>query len=232
MKIFNAFLFWAMLASSMHAQEISQTLKNHNSKVGNLVIFAFGMDNPVKIGTVDAKGKFSVNPEEIQIPDLTEEEKDMYFTELRNVFKFACGGRDDFGQEGNIPAIKGGNIALWAGNEWAGSFFLVSDPVLKPWLEDEGYNSAIKATFWDIIYVEEDAKLEMNCTNEIGMENGNIEVGYIFDLNLKKGFNWVEYSIEEVYMTNPEERASFPSKVRISNISDPERMQWMVNYFF
>jgi hypothetical protein len=232
MKIFNAFLFLAMLASSLQAQGISQTLKNHNSKAGDLVLFALGMEAPVKLGTLDAKGMLSVNPEEIKITDLTDELKDMYFTELRNVFRFGCGSRDDFGEQGNIPALRGGNVALWAGNEWAGSFFLVSDTKLKPWLEDEGYNPAVKATFWEIIYVDRDVHINLSCTNETGLESGNVEVRYTYDLNLKKGFNWIEYSIEEVYNTKPQETASFPSKVRISNLSDPERMKWMVNYFF
>jgi len=232
MKIITTILLTAMLSPALQAQKIGCILDNHNSKSGDVVLFAFGMDNPVKLGSVDAKGTLSVNLQEIQIPELTDEVKEMYFTELRNAFRFGCGGRDDFGKQGTIPALRGGNIALWAGNEWAGSFFLVSDTELKPWLEDESYNSAVKATFWDIIYVEEDVSLNLNCTNEIGLENGNMEVSYIYDLNLKKGFNWIEYSIEEVHNTNPEEIASFPSRVRISNLRDPERMKWIVNYFF
>jgi hypothetical protein len=231
MRTFIVFLFTILLASSQ-AQMIRHTLDNYNLKEAELVLFTFGIDNPLSVGSVDDKGNLSIDVSMVEMPELSDELKDMYISELRNVFRFGCGGRDDFGPQGNIPAIRGGNIALWIGNEWAGSFFLVSDPALKPWLEDEGYNSAVKATLWDIIYVGEDVKLDLNCTNEIGLESGNVEVRYIYDLDLKKGFNWVEYSIEDVYLTNPEEKASFPSKVKISNLQDPGKMKWMVNYFF
>jgi hypothetical protein len=231
-KNFSTIILLVLLSPALQAQKIIRALDNHNSKAADLVIFALGMENPLKLGTVDAQGMLSVNLEEIQIPELTDEVKDMYFTELRNVFRFGCGGRDDFGKQGNIPALRGGNIALWDGNEWTGSIFLVSDTELKSWLEDEGYNSAIKATFWDIVYAGEDVKLNLNCKNEIGLESGNVEVIYTYSLDLKKGFNWVEYTIEEVYNTKPEETASFPSKVKISNLSNPEIMKWMANYFF
>jgi len=231
-KIFSTIILLALLSPALQAQIINRTLENHISKTVDLVLFATGMDNPLKLGTVDAQGMLSVNLEEIQIPELTDEVKDMYFTELRNVFRFGCGGRDDFGKQGNITALRGGNIALLTDNEWAGSLFLVSDPALKPWLEDEGYNSAVRAIFWEIVYVEKDVHLDLNCTNETNLESGSVEASYTYSLDLKKGFNWVEYSIEQVYDTNPEARASFPSRVKISNLKDPEKMQWLANYFF
>lgn len=221
-----------LLSPALQAQKISRTLENHHSKTADLVLFDTGMDNPLKLGIVDAKGNLSADLSDILMPAITDELKEMYFTELRDVFMFGCGGRDDFGPQGNIPAFRGGNIALLTDNEWAGSLFLVSDPALKPWLEDGGYNSAVKATFWEIIYVEKDVHLDLNCTNETGLESGSVEVSYSYSLDLKKGFNWVEYSIEQVYDTNPEERASFPSKVTISNLKNPEKMQWLANYFF
>lgn len=232
MRILSIIFILALLSPALQAQKISRTLENHNSKTADLVLFGTGMDTPLKLGSIDAKGNLSADLSDIQMSAITDEIKDMYFTELRNVFRFGCGGPDDFGKQGNIPALRGGNIALWDGNEWTGSIFLVSDTALKPWLEDEGYNPAIKATFWDIVYAGEDVKLNLNCNNEIGLESGNVEVSYTYSLDLKKGFNWLEYTIEEVYNTNPEETASFPSKVKISNLSNPERMKWMANYFF
>ncbi len=232
MKIFTSILLLTSLTFALQAQKISHKLDNYDSKEADLVIFSLGMENPVKLGAIDADGNLLANPEQIQLSEFSFELKEMYISELRSVFRFGCGGRDDFGQQGSIPALRGGNIALWIANEWAGSFFLVSDTALKLWLEDEAYNSAVVASYWDIIYVGEDLKLDLSCTNEIGLESGNVEVSYIYNLNLKKGFNWIEYSIEEVYVTNPEEIASFPSKVRVSNISDPGKIKWMVNYFF
>lgn len=231
MRIITTFLLLAVLASSQ-AQEISRTLENYNYKNADLVIFAYGSDNPVKIGTVDAKGNLKTDLSKVQMPELNTDTKDLFTSELWTSFSFTCGNSNDFGPERAVPALKGGNVALWANNEWTASFFLVSDPELKSWLEDPGYNSAIKAVFWEITYVEKDVSINMVCTNELQMEDSTVELTYTYDLNLKKGFNWVEYTIEDVYVTNPEVMASFPSKVRISNLQDPKRMMWLANYFF
>lgn len=232
MKTLTSILLLVSLAFTLHAQKINHRLENYNSKEADLVIFALGMENPVKLGTIDVKGNLSADISTVKMPELSGELKEMYVSELRNVFRFGCGGRDDFDPQGNIPAISGGNIAIWIDNEWTGSFFLVSDTALKPWLEDEGYNSAVKASFYDIIYVAEDVRLDLSCTNEIGLESGNVEVIYIYDLVLKKGFNWVEYSIEDLHFTKPEEKATFPSRVKITNLQNPDKMKWLANYFF
>jgi hypothetical protein len=68
--------------------------------------------------------------------------------------------------------------------------------------------------------------------NGINLENGIAELSYEYDLELKKGFNRVEYSIEDIHVTDPEIMASFPSKVRISNMSHQDKMKWMAEYLF
>jgi hypothetical protein len=135
-------------------------------------------------------------------------------------------------RQGGVPSARGGNVALLVNNERTGSFFLVSDKELKAWLEDPGYNSAVRGLFWDIIYVDADVSINLNCSNGIHLEDGIAEVSYEYNLELKKGFNWVEYSIEDIHVTDPEIMASFPLKVRISNLSDQEKMKWMAEYFF
>ena len=232
MKIISTVFLFAVLMSAQ-AQKISVNLEDHRSENADLVLFAYGSDNPVKIGTIDVKGNLVADLSKVQLSVLTEDIKEMFTTELRNVFSFNCAGSDDFGKQGSVNSVRGGNIAIWANNEWAGSFFLVSDPELKPWLEDPGYNSAIKGFFWEIVYVDADVSLNFNCSEGVYyMEDSSVEVLYTFNLNLKKGFNWVEYSIEDVFITDPDVRASFPSKVRVSNLQDPGRMKWMANYSF
>jgi hypothetical protein len=218
--------------SSVQAQQITRILDNYSLKKADLVLFAFGMERPLKIGEVDDKGKFSINLAEVNIPKLAGEDREMYMSELGRVFSLSCGDARDFGQKAVIPAVKGGYVALWANNEWSASFFLVSDKKLKPWIEDEGYNAAIKASYFEIIYVEEDVSLNLKCKNEYYLESGTVAVQYTYDLNLKKGLNWVEYNIEEIYPSRSEEKAPFPSKVRITNLKDPDSMIWVGNYFY
>ncbi len=231
MKTTLTFAFLVVL-SSLYAQKIERSLSNYKLKEAEVVLFTFGMDNPVKIGKVDKKGKLSVDLSEIQMPDLSSEDKDMFLSDLSFAFAVSCGGWEDFGSKGEIPAVKGGNISLWANDEYSGVFFLVSDEKLKPWLEDEGYNNAIAASFYQIIYVAEDVSLDFNCKTTNFENEKEIEVNYSFDIELKKGWNWVQYAIEEVYKTDPAVRASFPSRIKITNLQDPEMMKWIAKYFF
>lgn len=231
MRLIITILMLSALTAAQ-AQKISRFLEGGNSQKSELVIFAFGSDNPVQIGTVDAKGNLNTDLTEVKLPELSDDIKEMFISELRHAFAFSCGNSSDFGPQGTVSAIRGGNIALWANNEWTGSFFLVSDQELKSWLEDPGYNPAIKGSFWDIIYVEADVDINMSCLNEMHLEEGVVGLSYTYDLDLKKGFNWIEYSIEDIYVTDPQVMAAFPSKVRISNLSDPDRMKWIADYFF
>lgn len=231
MRLITTLLLIATL-TSVHAQHISRSLDDHKSPAADLVIFAFGSDNPVKIGTVDATGNLRSDLSQVQLPEMTADTREMFMSELRNVFHFGCGDSNDFGHQGVVPSVRSGNVALLVNNEWTGSFFLVSDQELKSWLEDPGYNSAVRGLFWDIVYVDANVSINMNCRNEIHLEDGIAEVSYAYNLDLKKGFNWVEYSIEDIHVMDPEIMASFPSKVRISNLSDQDKMKWMAVYFF
>jgi hypothetical protein len=231
MKLITTLFLLAVLTST-HAQKISRSLQDHNNQEADLVIFAYGSDNPVKIGTVDVQGNLLTDLSTVQMPELTAEIRELFTSQLWLVFAFGCGNGDVFGLQGTVPAVRGGNVALMADNEWTGSFFIVSDQELKPWMADPGYNSAVRGQFWDIIYVDADVSINITCQNEIHLETGIAEASYTYDLDLRRGFNWVEYSIEDIHVTDPEVMASFPSKVKISNMTDQGKMKWMADYFF
>jgi hypothetical protein len=123
-------------------------------------------------------------------------------------------------------------VRLTAKGEWAGTVFLVSDENLIPWIEDDGYNNAINGSFYEIMYVEEDMTINMTCSSSVyAAENEEVPTEYVFDVQLKKGFNWVQYTIDEVYETDPDIRASFPSKVSIGNLTDASKMLWVGTYY-
>jgi len=231
MRLITTLLLIATLIS-VYAQHISRSLDDHKSLAADLVIFAFGSDNPVKIGTLDTNGNFRSDLSQVLLPEMTADTRKMFIAELRNVFYFGCGNSNEFDQHGVVPSVRGGNVALLVNNEWTGSFFLVSDQELKLWLEDPGYNSAVRGLFWDKVYVDADVSINMNCRNEIHLEDDIAEVSYEYNLDLKKGFNWVEYSIEDIHVMDPEIMAYFPSKVRISNLGDQDKMKCMAVYFF
>ncbi|RPA67116.1 hypothetical protein EF405_16745 [Cyclobacteriaceae bacterium YHN15] len=218
--------FWA------NAQEITGNIKNHGKSDMDMVLMLFGMDYPVSIGKVDKKGQFTANLENLSLDQIPEENLSMSMGPLYWNFHFNCNNSDAFGENAENLAARQDFVRLTKNGDWAGTVFLVSDEGLRPWIEDSGYNNAIKGSFYEVMYVVDDVSLNMTCNSSVyAADNEEVETEYRFDIELKKGFNWVEYTIEEVYETDPNIRASFPSKVTISNVKDPSKMLWVGTYY-
>jgi hypothetical protein len=196
----------------------------------DIAIMAFGMDNPIIVGKVDKNANFSVNLDIAQVSEAQASEENMmplYFS-----FYFKCMDSNQFGSYKETAAKREDYLRLLVKNNWEGTVFLVSDPALIPWMEDDGYNNAVVSSFCEILYLNEDLTLDFTCESQIYVdENTNADVAYVFNISLKKGFNWIQYDIEEVYETNPDIRASFPSKVTIRNLQDPAKMKWIGKYY-
>jgi hypothetical protein len=223
---FMCAFFWAK------AQEITGTIKNHEKSDMDLVLMLFGMDYPVSIGKVDKKGQFTANLENLSLDQIPEENISMSMGPLYWNFHFNCNNSDAFGENAENLAARQDFVRLTKNGDWAGTVFLVSDEGLRPWIEDSGYNNAIKGSFYEVMYVGEDLNLNMTCNSSVyAADNEEVETEYSFDIELKKGFNWVEYTIHEVFETDPNIRASFPSKVTISNLKDPSKMLWVGTYY-
>jgi hypothetical protein len=213
------------------AQEITGKIKNHGKSDMDMVLMLFGMDYPISIGRVDKKGQFTANLENVTLNNIPEENLSMSSGDLYFNFYFKC-GREAFGENSDKLAARQDFVRLTKGGDWAGTVFLVSDEGLRPWIEDSGYNNAIKGSFYEVMYVADDVNLNMTCNSSVyAADNEEVETEYKFDIELKKGFNWVEYTINEVYETDPNIRASFPSKVTISNVKDPSKMLWVGTYY-
>lgn len=223
---FMCCFFWA------NAQEITGKIKNHGKSDMDLVLMLFGMDYPISIGKVDKKGQFTANLDNLNLDQIPEENMSMSMGPLYWNFHFNCNNSDAFGENAENLAARQDFVRLTKGGDWAGTVFLVSDEGLRPWIEDSGYNNAIKGSFYEVMYVADDVNLNMTCNSSVYVaDNEEVETEYKFDIELKKGFNWVEYTINEVYETDPNIRASFPSKVTISNVKDPSKMLWVGTYY-
>lgn len=215
-----------------NAQEITGKIQNHKKTEMDMVLMLFGMDNPISIGTVDKKGQFKANLSNLTIDQIPDENRSMSMGDLYFNFYFNCNDRGAFGENFDKLAARQDFVRLTTKGNWAGTVFLVSDEKLIPWIEDDGYNNAVNGSFYEIMYVEEDMTINMTCNSSVyAADNEEVPTEYIFDIELIKGFNWVEYNINEVYKTDPNIRASFPSKVTISNLKDPSKMRWIGTYY-
>ncbi|MGM0946598.1 MAG: hypothetical protein ACQEW9_15585 [Bacteroidota bacterium] len=233
MKIlFVLILLGCILSATSFSQELSGKVENHPNKAMDVVLMLFGLDHQITVGKVDKKGELSVNLEGIGTEGIPEDIKSMFMGRLVFNFFFTCGDFSAFGEVGEKPASRQDYLRFTRDGQWTGTAFLVSDERLRPWLEDSGYQNAVQGSFYEIIYVEEDLIINTTCNNQVFVSEGEmVDVTYDFQLELKKGFNWVEYEIQEVFDTNPEIPASFPSKVKITNLQDPSSIKWIGTYY-
>lgn len=222
------FMFVAIWAQ---AQQFSGKINDFVLESADVVIFPFGMDYPVKLGTVDKQGNVTINMDAVDISQIPADTKDLFLGRVASNFFANCDNPDGLQISDEIKALKCGMPALWYNNQWAGTFYLVSDEKLQPWIEDRYYMEPVKASFFEILYVDKDLSLTTSCTTTYNLSKGNVELANNFNLKLKKGFNLIQYKIDEIYKTDPDETSSIPSKIQIINPLDDKEIKWMVKYF-
>lgn len=95
----------------------------------DIVLFMFGMENPVKVGETDKAGNITISfPKELPA-SISAKTRESFAMGLPEAFYFSCDGSNDFSKEiRNITAYKGGFFSLsHTGQLWEGTIF----PVLK-----------------------------------------------------------------------------------------------------
>lgn len=217
---------------STQAQKISGKIDGHNKGEMDIVLTMFGLDKLVKIGTLNANGDFEINLAANPAEKVSKEDYEMFISNLSYGFQYGCGNPDDFPEGEPKIACDAGFIALWANDTWVGSLFPVSDKKLQPWMNDNGYNDAVQGSFYKVLLVTEDVALQKKCTNFDFYNHKDIEVGVEYDLKLKKGLNLVHYQLQSIYKTDPNIRAAFPSKVKMTNAGENPEIIWMAKYFY
>ncbi|NLX29273.1 MAG: hypothetical protein GXY59_09920 [Bacteroidales bacterium] len=231
MKTFLTLVLFVTLVP-VRAQKISGKIEGHNKGEMDIVLTMFGFDKLVKIGTISASGDFEINLSANPIGMLTDEEREFYIDKLAYGFQYGCGNPDDFPEGEPKIARDAGYIALWANNEWSGTLFPVSDEKLQPWMEDNGYNDAVQASFYKVLLVTEDVEVQKKCINFDFYNDKDIEVGVEYDLRLKEGLNLVQYQFKSIYKTDPDIRASFPTKIKMTDAGENPEIIWMAKYFY
>ncbi|WP_154856860.1 hypothetical protein [Cyclobacterium xiamenense] len=232
MKAIVLTLLTTVIGTVALAQGIRGEITSHPKKAMDMVLMPFGLDHSIIAGQVDKKGVFSIELGGKDTQKVPQDVKSMFMSELFFNYHFRCGNGDDFGEYRDVPAARIDYVRLLQKGQWAGTVFMVSDENLIPWLEDEAYQPAVKGTFWEVLYLEDELTVSASCTSSKFVDaDTNVDVTYAYELALKPGFNWVEYQIEEVYQTEDDQMAAFPSKVKITNLSDPSKIKWIGKYY-
>lgn len=217
-------------------------VENYPLKAMDVVIFPFGMEYPVTIGTISDSGELNFElPTDLRI--IPEERKENFVISIASSLFSECDNSNDLYPEyENIKSAGGGYISLSSKeNPYSGLFFMVTDESLVPWLENSYDNSAVVASYFELIYMYSDFNYQGTCTSILSeTETDTMETVYSYNLQLKTGFNFIEYKIESVethqvptvYDENVFESIDKPSKITISSSqSTLPNTKWIGKYF-
>ncbi len=223
-----ALLMFSTLAA---AQSVSATVQPWNLPASDVVLFTFGMDHPVRLGKIDATGALTIDVRAASAATIPDTVRSQFLGRLQDNLHFSCDDRSAMGAPSDDVVARAANIFLQRDDMMSGALFAVSDTMLRPWLEDPGYQEPVVGSFWDVIYSEKEMAVTSSCTGTLTLENGNVPLAYQYDLKLVPGFNLVEYVIESIYKTDPDVMASKPSKVLVRTDTDASRIRWVVKHF-
>jgi hypothetical protein len=196
------------------------------------MVMPFGIENAVAIGTMSKSGDINFDfPKELK--NISKEDQESESSKLWYALFSQCdNGMDMFAAKDNIFSFDTGALSLWTSdNRYVGVIFTVSDENLMPWVEDPAYMEPILASYFELIYVATPFKYQGTCTTTKMLDDGEAKVSYSYNLNLKAGFNFLEYKIESIYKTDPNIMASFPNKVSINSVEGIPNCKWIGKYF-
>jgi hypothetical protein len=236
-KILSLILIIATQTS--FAQAVTQ-LKDYALGEAEVMVFPFGMEYPVMIGRVSDSGELFLQTPTKLGTDIPADIKEMGMTDLNSSLYFKCD--DPLGMD-DVKVIYAGPIALRTkDNPYAGVLMPVSDEALVPWVDDPLSNEPIKASFFQLVFVETDIDLVFDATCMATLNTGTEDLvsEYQFDLFLTKGFNWIKYELESLisyqhegyYDPNTLETSVLPNRVNITTIQpDSADIKWVAKYF-
>tara|TARA_R110000823_G_scaffold223281_2_gene351463 strand:- start:237 stop:959 length:723 start_codon:yes stop_codon:yes gene_type:complete len=224
---------------------IAQTqskVDNYPLKTSDLVLFSFGMDNPLSIGTISDSGELDFKfPENLNF--ITDEMKSNFMSDTAfTLFSKCDNSYDILTEEENSKAVNAGYISLSTKeNPYSGLLFMVTDEKLVPWLEAYGDINAVLGSYFELLYMESDFNYQGECISTVTyIENNPVKTVYTYNLQLKAGFNFIEYKIESVkehkvpsmYEEGVFENVIKPSTIKVlSTQSVPQNTKWIGKYF-
>ncbi len=224
-----ALLLCALGSAQTYTGKLVNPLKG--MKGMDIAIWPLGLDKSISIGQLKADGtlEFTFPPKESFLSENGEQQ--MVANDLKYAFAFNCLGQE----EATYPEIMAARIkpiSLWYKGRYAGVLFPVTSEDMIPWLEDEAYNNPEKGTFYELIYVDQATTLTMQCTTTYQFSGDVVEATYDYQLELEAGLNFIAYTIEEIFETDPKITSFKPSKVTVKNIREGlDGIQWFAKYF-
>ncbi|TDU43103.1 hypothetical protein BXY82_0509 [Gelidibacter sediminis] len=238
----NTLLLLALFSIQISVAQPLAKVDNHTLSAMDLVLFSFGMEQPVSIGTISNTGELHFNfPNDLNF--LSEEVTTNFMNDAAfTLFSKCDNSYNILSEDENIKAAPGGYISLRSkDNPYAGLLFMVTDENLVPWLESYGDVDAVLGSYFELVYMESEFNYQGDCTATITYTDDDALVTtYSYNLHLEPGFNFIEYKIESVeehsipsmYEENSFDKIKKPTKIAVSSSqSTAPNAKWIGKYF-
>ncbi|WP_419211513.1 hypothetical protein ACNR9Q_12290 [Maribacter sp. X9] len=197
----------------------------------DLVTYPLGMEKPIHIGQIQKGGvlRFEL-PKTLHVP---EEQLGSITTDLATLFLANCYTYAEELDTGNeVNGFKVEQIGLETSEgRYAGVLFVVSSEDMIPWLEDPMYMEPVLGSYYQLVYISNPIDFTKDCKYPIDSGNGDVPVSYDYRLDLKEGYQFIRYTINSIYETDPNIRASFPDKVEVTSVKELPKALWVGKYF-
>ncbi len=198
----------------------------------DIMVSPFGMEKAIKIGTVSKSGDIQFDfPKELK--NISKEDKESESSKLWYTLFSQCDtGSEMVAEKDNIFSFDTGAVSLYTSdNRFVGVIYTVSDEKLMPWVEDPAYMEPLLGSYFELIYVAKPYQYKGNCIETKMLDDGDVQGTYNYNINLKAGFNFIEYKIDNIHKTDQNIMASFPDKVSVRSVEGIPNCKWIGKYF-
>jgi hypothetical protein len=241
MKAFFSIII-SILMCAIAQSQTNPMVENYSLKAMDIVAFPFDMSYPITIGTISDSGELNFNfPKDLSfmydkaLADSWSDAASILFSKCDNSYEILA-------EEENRKAVNVGFISLSTKeNPYSGTIYMTTDEKMVPYLEAYGNIDAILGSYFELVYIQSDFNYQGECTSTVSnTEDDILEALYTYDLQLKAGFNFVEYKIENVeehmvpslYVENEFVKMARPAKITVtSSQTTVPNCKWIGKYF-
>lgn len=221
-------------AQSGIATDAPPHIENYTYGELTLKVIPFGLGKEISVGRIKADGNIMFNWPTINTDSI--ENSDAFMVKIKSALLGMSYCRDDKIEENteDCKVVDSEYIYLFKDNKRVGVLFPATD---KAFMDNEPaniYSNLIQGSSLSWFYSNTDGNFKGNCSEELKWEGKyNFEEQKIIDVQLKKGWNMVEYTLAEIEEFEDENgKGNLQKKIIQKTVNKiPENIKWHIKTF-
>lgn len=228
----SCFLFAIALSTLTGFSQNLPQIIDYDLGKKDLVIFPFGMDQTIVLGTISKQGEILFDLESINMEEVNN--MDLYASDLKSTLQIYC---DDEGfgseeSENNVLVANAGDLFIWDGKKWVGVLIPASNEKVKERLLDEWGKDAAEGTYIKWYFSDQEINLKKECTSTLSFGSDELTQKKSYDIRFQPGWNLVKYTILKI--AEVEGAMVTPIEIKVESVDNnaiPENIKWYLKKF-